>query len=141
MEGGSARRTSAAIGGLPLNSTAIYIDQDGTLLVGLRNPTTGGQVPHLLRGGTPDRPVRAAQDRHLNCRGHRQRPRGRRCLHPLGPDQGVAWDQAGSPTALPSSTEGLLVNRDGDHAYTGALGDDGTFAGTLRGLPTVWRCS
>lgn len=156
--------------GLPLHSTAIDLDEDGTLLVGLRNPETQGQVPHVLRGGVLSALPPLARN---------QTPYGRAIsngrvtgsvLPKGGQYTGVVWERDLTPHTLPNAGEGLLINRDAlvvashasaglshgvwrgstlehafgtfdDHVYTGAISDDGTFAGDLRGQPTVWRCT
>jgi len=167
----AGQTTPVEVPGLPLNSTAIDLDEDGTLLVGLRNPETQGQVPHVLRGGVLNALPTLARN---------QTPYGRAISNgrvtgsvlPKGGSYiGVVWERDLTPHSLPTAGEGLLINRDGlvvashsnpnvtdhgvwrngtleyafgsfdDHVYTGALSDDGTFAGQLRGAPTVWRCT
>lgn len=156
-----AGQTAAVeVPGIPFATRAIDLDEDGTMLVGVRNPTTGAYDPNIVRGG-----VRTA----LQTLSGTTNPDARKISNgrvigqtfPRSGAVGVFWDL--SPHSLPNSTDGILINRDNlaigrrssgfgvwrsgvlEFSFSatdvGAISDDGSFAGTLNYLPTVWRCS
>lgn len=163
--------TPVEVPGLPLHATAIDLDQDGTLLVGLRNPETQGQIPHVMRSGVLTALPPLARNQTLYAKAISNGRVTGSVLPKGGQYTGVVWERDLTPHSLPNASEGHLINRDAlvvashtnpnvtshgvwragtleyafgtfdDHVYTGTLSDDGTFAGQLRGQPTIWRCT
>jgi len=165
-----AGQTAAVeVPGIPFDSRAIDIDEDGTLLVGVRDAITGAYLPNVVRGGVRTALPQLAGNQDLEAV---QLSNGRVTgwVYTNSRYTGVVWERDLTPHALPNATQGLLINRDGlvvgrrsgtnvsygvwrdrtleftfdasnDNLDLGAISDDGTFAGTLRYAPTVWRCA
>lgn len=164
----AGQTTPVEVPGIPLESRAIDLDEDGTMLVGVRSPTTGAYVPNILRNGTltqlPALPhsddIEAAQISNGRIIG---------TTHLNSGYIGTVWEPNLTPRTLSGSADGRLINRDAlaigrrsgsgvsygvwrigtleftfgsaDNITFGAISDDGSFAATRNYLPTVWRCA
>jgi hypothetical protein len=159
-----AGQTAAVeVPGIPFKTRAIDLDEDGTMLVGVRNPTTGSYDPNIVRGGvrTTLQPLSGTTNPD-GVKISNGRVIGNN--YPKSGVTAVVWERDLTPHALPNSDFGKLINRDGlaigtrdgggtavwrngvlefsfGSADMGAISDDGTFAVTLNDIPTVWRCS
>lgn len=159
----AGQTTPVPVTGLPPRTTAIDLDEDGTMLVDVY--TSG---PAIVRGGvlTP-LPLLPRADYADAAKISNGRIIGSQ--HLKSGYVGAVWERDLTPHSLPNSNVGMLINRDGlaigtrltggglgvwragvlefsfpasgATADMGAISDDGSFAGTLNYLPTVWRCA
>lgn len=159
----AGQTTPVEVTGLPPRTSAIDLDEDGTMLVDVY---TNG--PAIVRGGvlTP-LPLLPRVDYASAAKISNGRIIGSQ--HLKSGYVGAVWERDLTPHSLPNSNVGKLINRDGlaigtrltggglgvwrngvlefsfpssdTPADMGAISDDGSFAGTLNYLPTVWRCT
>ncbi|HEY3611537.1 MAG TPA: hypothetical protein VGL06_28845 [Pseudonocardiaceae bacterium] len=161
--------TPVAVAGLPFDSTVLGLDDDGTLLVGIPD-ANGVPVPHLLRGGVLyPLPPSAGNVSSYAVAISNGRVTGS-VVSKSVKYTAVVWDGNQVAHALPGGDMGVLINpsdlvvgtlggsgatngvwRNGTLEYTfgttnnyialGAISDDGSFAGDVDKVPTVWQCS
>jgi hypothetical protein len=162
-----AGQTAAVeVPGIPFDSRAIDLDEDGTMLVGVRDPASGAYLPNVVRGGVRTALPGGQQPEATAISNGRVTG----AIYANSHYTAVVWERDLTRRSLPGAGQALLINRDGlviarptsippshgvwrggtlefsfgttdDIVDTGAINDDGTFAGTLGYIPTVWRCA